>query len=125
VFQLRFANFGKKPISTFKGQVLGYAHRPCALLSMKEKIDVVKSKDRDIPAEFSHLSEHQTEELLGVLDKHSSMWDESPLGELKGTFHRIDTRRSNPIHLQPHRAGPAARQREKEEVENIAEDRCH
>ena len=56
--------------------------------------------------------------LQKMLDKYAHLWDQKRLGVLHGTKHRIETK-GNPVFQHPYRAGPGARQAEKDEVDRM------
>jgi hypothetical protein len=65
---------------------------------------------------LTHLLAHEREKVFRVLGKHRSMWD-GHLGLVHSTSHRIDlVPGAKPIHAQPYRAGPRAREAEFAEV---------
>jgi Reverse transcriptase (RNA-dependent DNA polymerase) len=72
---------------------------------------------------LTRLLPHEREKVLRVLGKHRSMWD-GHLGYVHSTFHRIDlVPGAKPIHAQPYRAGPRAREAESAEVQRMLKAR--
>jgi transposase InsO family protein len=60
--------------------------------------------------QLGHLTVEQRESILQMLAKHRSMWN-GRLGHVHSTSHRIDLLPgSRPVHCQPYRAGPRARE---------------
>jgi hypothetical protein len=68
---------------------------------------------------LGHLSDRDREKVLGILSKHRAMWD-GHLGTFTATSHRIElVPDARPVHCQPYRAGPHARQAETTELEKM------
>jgi hypothetical protein len=71
--------------------------------------------------DLAHLLPHERERVLRSLAKHRSMWD-GRLGHVHTATHRIDlTPGAKPVHAQPYRAGPRAREAEAAEVQRMLE----
>ena len=69
--------------------------------------------------QLSHLPEADRAEILGMLEKHRSMWN-GRLGQVHSTAHRIDLiPGQTPVHCQPYRAGPNARALESTEIQRM------
>jgi Reverse transcriptase (RNA-dependent DNA polymerase) len=117
---LRFANFSENEVTMCTRQIAGYASRPPSTVAIigdagPEQPDADnwwKQVDVDL------LSTEERAQLRSVLTKHASMWD-GTLGAIRGVFHRIDTGDHAPVHLQPRRAVPAARETERAEVRRM------
>jgi Reverse transcriptase (RNA-dependent DNA polymerase) len=72
---------------------------------------------------LTHLLPHEREKVFRVLGKHRSMWD-GHLGHVHSTSHRIDlVPGAKPIHAQPYRAGPRAREAESAEGQRMLKAR--
>jgi hypothetical protein len=117
---LRFANFSENEVAMCTRQSVGYASRPLSTVAIigdagPEKPDV---DDWWKQVDVDHFSTEERAQLRSVLTKHASMWDVT-LGSIRGVFHRIDTGDHMPVHLQPRRAGPAARETEQAEVRSL------
>jgi RNase H-like domain found in reverse transcriptase/Reverse transcriptase (RNA-dependent DNA polymerase) len=101
-------------------QIVEYASRPPSTVAFigdagPERPD---ADDWWKQVDVDHLSTEERAQLRSVLTKHASIWD-GTLGAIRGVFHRIDTGDRAPVHLQPRRAGPAARETERAEVRRI------
>ena len=69
--------------------------------------------------QLSHLPEADRAEILGMLEKHRSMWN-GRLGQVHSTAHRIDLiPGQTPVHCQPNRAGPNAQALESTEIQRM------
>jgi hypothetical protein len=119
---LRFANFSDRLVTLSPGQIIGYATRPPSMVSLvdgEERSDPVEP-DWWTQVDSDHLSSDEQQQLRDILERQSDMWN-GRLGTIRGVFHRIDTGDHAPVHLQPRRAGPAAREVERAEVEKMLE----
>jgi hypothetical protein len=68
---------------------------------------------------LEQLSESDRKAVLEMLEPHKSKWD-GRLGEVSATKHRIDlVPGARPIHSLPYRAGPRAREIEKQEIDKM------
>ena len=121
--KLKIANFSKKKSRILSpGQIVGRCRRPHEILSIDStelKTESEKQSDWQNNIDLDHLSEKQKEEVLNMLDRYKEMWS-GKLGVLKGTTHRIPTT-GGPVFQAAYRAGPQARQRERDEVERMLE----
>jgi RNase H-like domain found in reverse transcriptase/Reverse transcriptase (RNA-dependent DNA polymerase)/Integrase zinc binding domain/Integrase core domain/Chromo (CHRromatin Organisation MOdifier) domain/Retroviral aspartyl protease len=69
--------------------------------------------------DLAHLLPLDREKVFQMLCKHRSMWD-GRLGHVHSTSHRIDLiPGAKPVHAQPYRAGPRAREAESAEVQRM------
>ena len=69
--------------------------------------------------ELSHLDAAQGLRICEVLRPFAIMWS-GKLGNIRVTQHRIELKPgSTPVHTQPYKAGPKARQVEKEHVSKM------
>jgi hypothetical protein len=69
--------------------------------------------------QLGHLPAEDRAEILGMLEKHRSMWN-GRLGQVHSTAHRIDLLPGQkPVHCQPYRAGPRARALESAEIQRM------
>jgi hypothetical protein len=116
-FFLKVANFGKRDAVITPKQVIAYASTPTSIYPLSKSNANSKSNWEEQVA-LSHLSASDKESVLRLLQKHASMWSGN-LGELKGTVHHIDTGENPAVHLAPYRAGPAARESTKAEVNRM------
>jgi hypothetical protein len=67
--------------------------------------------------QLDHLPTADRTEILGMLQKHRSMWN-GRLGQVHSTAHRIDLiPGQKPVHCQPYRAGPKSRALESAEIQ--------
>jgi Reverse transcriptase (RNA-dependent DNA polymerase) len=69
--------------------------------------------------QLDHLPTADRAEILGMLQKHRSMWN-GRLGQVHSTARRIDLiPGQKPVHYQPYRAGPKSRALESAEIQRI------
>jgi hypothetical protein len=67
--------------------------------------------------QLGHLPTADRAEILGMLQKHRSMWN-GRLGQVHSTAHRIDLiPGQKPVHCRPYRAGPKSRALESAEIQ--------
>jgi hypothetical protein len=68
---------------------------------------------------LNHLTPHMRERVYRMLGKHRQLW-ERQLGRVSATHHRIElTPGAKPVHCQPYRAGPRAREAKAQEVQRM------
>jgi hypothetical protein len=111
-----------------KGMVLGHAlPRPKQIISLVD----VEARLPDLPdvdgfqwkteVNLDHLVSSLREKVLGMLATHRQLWD-GRLGRVSATSHHIDlTPGARPVHCQPYRARPRAREAESAEVRRMLE----
>jgi hypothetical protein len=67
--------------------------------------------------DFNHLSPHERSKVFDVLGCHRSTWD-GRLGHVNSATHHIQlVPGAKPVHYQPYRAGPRARENDASEVQ--------
>jgi RNase H-like domain found in reverse transcriptase/Reverse transcriptase (RNA-dependent DNA polymerase) len=72
--------------------------------------------------DLAHLLPQQRETVFHLLAKHRKMWD-GRLDRVNATTHRIDlVPGAKPVHSQPYRAGPRAREAESAELQRILKE---
>jgi hypothetical protein len=131
-FQVRVINFSKEQRLLKKNMVLVFAlPHPTIIITLpynagqyaapEGKTDLAHT---DAMADVSwreevalgHLSDRDREKILGILSKHRAMWD-GHSGTFTATSHRIElVPDARPVHCQPYRVGPNARQAETTEM---------
>ena len=119
-FLTKVGNFGKQSVTLTPGMIIGQAnaHVDNTLLNVEEEAADEKEDDWHRLLDIEGLTEDQKRIVTKVLECYSHLWDGKRLGVLHGTKHRIETK-GNPVFQHPYRAGPGARQAEKEEVERM------
>jgi hypothetical protein len=121
VMYMRYTNFNSEPLNVRRGSVLGTVRCPPEVFKVTEDGDV-NEDDWGDSIEADHLTPSQQGELKKTLDGFQNLWKKGRLGEVKGVYHRIDTGSATPVHAQPYRAGPAARQAERAEAEKLLKE---
>ena len=134
-FRVRVINVSAEPRLLKKDMVLGFAlPHPTMIFAVpdsagpgmtpEEQTDtapdttVVDDSWREEVA-LDHLGDSDKARVLGMLSKHRAMWD-GHLGTFTATSHRIELiPEARPVHCQPYRAGPQARQAETTEVDKM------
>jgi hypothetical protein len=134
-FRVRVINLSAEQRLLKKDMVLGFAlPHPTMVFTLPDnegqptapegKTDLAHTEDmaddswREEVA-LGHLSDRDRERVLDILSKHRAMWD-GHLGTFTATSHRIElVPDARPVHCQPYRAGPNARQAETTEVEKM------
>jgi hypothetical protein len=72
--------------------------------------------------DLNHLLPHERSKVFDVLGCHRSMWD-GRLGHVHSATHRIHlVPGAKPVHAQPYRAGPRARENEASEVQRMLKE---
>ena len=111
-----------------KGMVLGHAlPHPKQIISLVD----VEARPPDLPdvdgaqwqeeVNLDHLVPSLRQKVLGMLATHRQLWD-GRLGRVSATSHHIDlVPGARPVHCQPYRAGPRAREAESAEVRRMLE----
>ena len=119
-FLTKIGNFSNQVVTLTPGMVVGQAERHLenTVFNVENKEIEDKKVDWRQVLDLEGLSEVQKEEVTRVLDSYAHLWDHQRLGVLHGTRHRIETKGS-PVFQHPYRAGPSARQIEKEEVDRM------
>jgi Reverse transcriptase (RNA-dependent DNA polymerase) len=148
-FLVKVANFGGDEIFLPKNALIGYVFpHPTCIISLVGEEDTDVPDLPDLVEEEKHpLEENDASEetkvqdeapkswrdevdlptlqgewkgkVMTLLERYSHMWDGS-LGEIKATKHRIQLiPGSKPVHSHPYRAGPKAREMERQEVERM------
>ena len=144
-FRVLMANFGSAPYRLVKGQTIGtLLPHPTAVIASKVSIadmlglteeegeelqqeiesapggDNHSSKGTNVDeTDLTHVEGRYLPRIRALLRKYSSMWS-GELGEIKVTEHHIDVLPgTRPIAQNPYRAGPRAREAEREEVERM------
>lgn len=123
-FRVRVLNTSNQDRVLPKGMVLGHA-----LPHPKEIVNLVSEESPPVAdrpdvdgdtwkddVDLTHLPSEKRDAIYQLLGKHRHMWD-GRLGRVHATEHRIDLNPgSKPVHAQPYRAGPRAREMETQEV---------
>ena len=119
-FLIKVANFSRQSVSLKPGMIIGTAetHVENKILNVEESGPSNNEVDWRKILDLDGLENDEKKEVTRVLDRYSYLWDNKRLGVLHGTRHRIDTHGS-PVFQHPYRAGPSARQAEKEEVDRM------
>ena len=119
-FAIMAANFSNSAVTLVPGSIIARAEPSPenSIMNVEEDPPNVVAKDWRENLDLEGLSEEQKITVIGLLEKHSHLWDENRLGVLHGTQHRIETT-GNPVFQHPYRAGPASRQAEKVEVDRM------
>jgi transposase InsO family protein len=119
-FAIMVANFGDSAVTLVPGSVIARAepNPENSMLNVEEDPPGAVAKDWREDLDLEGLTDEQKNTVICLLEKHSRLWDENRLGVLHGTQHRIETT-GNPVFQHPYRAGPAARQAEKIEVDRM------
>jgi hypothetical protein len=146
-FGVRVINTSNQSRSLHKGIILGWAlPHPAQILAVpdiptnatEEMVDGTLSQTalptgEDLTTEtwlkvasnwrsqvnLDQLSESDLKAVLAMLKTHKSTWD-GRLGEVSAKKHRIDlVPGARPIHSLPYRAGPRAREIEKQEIDKM------
>ena len=139
---IRLANLSSKPRVLLKNQVLGFADQaPSTVLEISfddgKTPSVFHPNDKPTEAsttgtennpptiddiDLNHLPTDIQEKARKLLSKYDHMWN-GKLGKISVTEHRIKLKDdAQPVHLQPYRAGPKAREFEQTEVRRMMED---
>mgnify|MGYP003519278119 FL=1 len=119
-FLIKVANFSEKSVRLSPGMVIGMAetHFENTLMNVEEKETSENIVDWKNILDLEGLSDEHKKRVTNILDKYAHLWDQKRLGVLHGTRHRIETKGS-PVFQHPYRAGPGARQAEKDEMERM------
>ena len=119
-FLIKVANFSEKSVRLSPGMVIGMAetHFENTLMNVEEKETSENVVDWKKFLDLEGLSDEHKKRVTNILDKYAHLWDQKRLGVLHGTRHRIETKGS-PVFQHPYRAGPGARQAEKDEMERM------
>ena len=123
-FLVRVLNTSLQPRVLPKNMVVGHAFpNPQGIINLVTLEDSPTPVTPDIDGDtwrdevdLSHLPASVRDAVYELLRSHRHMWD-GHLGEVRATEHRIDlVPGAKPVHAQPYRAGPKAREAEQEEV---------
>ena len=123
-FPVKVINTSQRERVLPKGMVLGNAMpHPKGIVALAEENSRTRVERPDVDGELwkeevhlTHLTPQQREYVNQMLGKHRQMWD-GHLGRVAATEHRIDLiPGAKPVHSQPYRAGPRARDIESQEV---------
>jgi hypothetical protein len=119
-FLTKVSNFSARPVTLEVGMVVGTAdtYVDNTMLNVEENEPSNKEVDWRKGLDLEGLDDDEKKKVTCVLDRYSHLWDSKRLGVLHGTRNRIETRGS-PVFQHPYRAGPNARQAEKEEVDRM------
>jgi Reverse transcriptase (RNA-dependent DNA polymerase) len=134
-FLVRVVNTSIHECCIPRGMVLDDAlPHPKAVISITEEIP---GGERDSPVphipdvdgelwreevDINHLLPQEQSQVLGMLERHRSMWD-GRLGQVHAATHRIDLIPTvKPVHAQPYRAGPRARAAESAEIQRMLKE---
>ena len=151
-FVIKIANLSGSPRTLSKNQVLGVAEQaPTTIMAINFEGDPlsnssIPSNDEEggvpclnkesqetngkptetLPSvndvDLSHLDKDVEKSAREMLRKYEEMWNGS-LGKISVTEHRIQLRPdAQPVHMQPYRAGPKAREFENAEVQHMLKD---
>ena len=127
---IRVANLSKVPRTLAKNQVLGDVEiAPSTILDIQlgtttsPPVNTAEDKTPTVnDIDLSHLPDDVQEKARNMLKKYESMWNGS-LGKISVTEHRIQLKDdAQPVHLQPYRAGPKAREFETAEVQRMLDN---
>ena len=123
-FPVKVINTSQRERVLPKGMVLGNdMPHPKGIVALAEENSRTRVERPDVDGELwkeevhlTHLTPQQREYVYQMLGKHRQMWD-GHLGRVAATEHRIDLiPGAKPVHSQPYRAGPRARDIESQEV---------
>jgi transposase InsO family protein len=134
-FPVRVINTSTQDRILPKGMVLGHAlPHPRQIIHLVEEGDT----EREFPqgpripdiegnlwkqeVNLNHLTPHMRDKVYRMLHNHRLLWD-GRLGRVSATSHRIElTPGARPVHCQPYRAGPRAREAETQEVHRMLKE---
>jgi hypothetical protein len=126
-FPVQVVNTSSRDRTLPKGMVLGHAFpHPRQIISLVEPESPPKADLPDIDGtqwkqdvNLNHLNPQWRERVYRILGAHRQLWD-GRLGRVTATKHRIElTPGARPVHCQPYRAGPKARDAEAQEVHRM------
>jgi transposase InsO family protein len=131
-FPVRVVNTSLSDQRLQKGRLLGHAlphpRQIISLIAEDEPLDPIAGPPPFPDVEgtlwkqevnLTHLSPQLRETVYHRLEEHRRLWD-GRLGRVSATSHRIElTPGARPVHCQPYRAGPRAREAESKEVERM------
>ena len=136
-FRILMSNFSTHPVRLPKNTVVATAlPSPAGILTIDTKTllgtehssDYISDKGRSTPTNKDEWKENVSiglkdenarRRVYDLLEEFRDMWS-GQLGTISATEHRIEVDRdSRPIYQQPYRAGPKARDFEKEEVDRM------
>jgi transposase InsO family protein len=134
-FRVRVVNLSAEPRLLKKDMVLGFAlPHPTMILTLPdcpgpdtepagqtdaENLTAVADDSWREEVALGHLGDKDRARVLDMLSRHRAMWD-GHLGTFTATSHRIElVPDARPVHCQPYRAGPQARQAETTEVDKM------
>jgi hypothetical protein len=120
VFLTKVGNFSDQFVTLTPGTVIARATPHDENVMLNVELDEPESAKENWLKELdlSNLEDAQKDAVKDVLEKHAHLWDKNRLGVIQGTKHRIVTT-GNPVFQHPYRAGPAARENEKQEVDRM------
>ena len=120
IFVTKVANFSGSAVTLSPGMVIAQAeaHVENTIFNVEKEMPDEKDSGWKNLLDLEGLSEAQKIMVQKMLDKYAHLWDQNRLGVLHGTKHRIETK-GNPVFQHPYRAGPGARQAEKDEVDRM------
>jgi transposase InsO family protein len=119
-FLTKIGNFSDQAVTLTSGMVIARAapHEENLIFNVELEETDDKPDGWRQELDLSGLTGEQKRDVRETLERHAHLWDQNRLGVIQGTQHRIETT-GNPVFQHPYRAGPAAREAEKVEVDRM------